>query len=44
MAVGQLSEPEWPKASVRDLLGVAFGTHRIDSSDHPVLKQLRGEA
>ena len=44
MAVGQLSDPEWPKEPLRDLLAIAFGTHRIDSSDRPVLKRLRGEA
>jgi hypothetical protein len=37
-------DPKWPELSFRDLLSLAFGKGRlIDSVDHPVLKQLRGE-
>ena len=44
MGVGQLPVSEWPRESLRDLLAIAVGTRRIDSSGHPVLKRLRGEA
>jgi hypothetical protein len=37
-------DPKWPELSFRELLRLAFGKGRlIDSFDHPVLKQLRGE-
>ena len=43
VAPGELSEPEWPDKSFRDLLEVAFRDRLIDSMDHTVLKKLRGE-
>ena len=43
VANGQLSEPEWPAESFRELLKIAFKSRYIDSHDHPVLKRLRGE-
>ena len=41
--ISELPEPEWPEISFRDLLAKAFGSRRIASMDHPVLKELRGE-
>ena len=37
-------EPEWPELSFQDLLRIAFRDFYIESRDHPVLQQLRGEA
>ena len=42
-APGELSEPEWPDKSFRDLLSIAFKDRLIDSMEHTVLKKLRGE-
>ena len=42
-AQGNLSDPEWPEESFRDLLEIAFKGRYIDTFDHPVLKRLRGE-
>ena len=42
-ASGQLSDPEWPDNTFRELLHVAFKDRFIDSPDHPVLRKLRGE-
>ena len=42
-ASGSIPDPEWPDKSLRDILEIAFGDRRIDSMDHPVLQQLRGE-
>lgn len=37
------AEPVWPERSMTDLLRVAFKGRYIDSMDHLVLRQLRGE-
>jgi hypothetical protein len=42
-AHSQLTEPEWPEQSFRDLLEMAFKGRFIDRSDHHVLRLLRGE-
>jgi hypothetical protein len=42
-ARGELPEPEWPDADLRGLLKVAFRGKVIDSTEHPVLRKLRGE-
>jgi hypothetical protein len=36
-------EPEWPEQPMHALLRIAFRDRYIDSLDHPILKQLRGE-
>lgn len=43
-AVSELTEPEWPELSFHELLKLCFKDRFIRSVDHPVLKQLRGEA
>ena len=42
-ALGTLSEPEWLKEPMGDLVQLAFRSSYIDSLDHPVLQRLRGE-
>ena len=42
-ASGQLGEPDWPATSFKDLLRIAFKDRYIDTSEHPVLRRLRGE-
>jgi hypothetical protein len=42
-AASELSEPNWPNKSSRELLAIAFKGKLIDSLDHPVLRKLRGE-
>jgi hypothetical protein len=43
-ASGFKDEPKWPTESLQELIDVAFKGRKIDSWDHPMLKQLRGEA
>jgi hypothetical protein len=42
-ASGKLPEPEWPTETFQQLLRRCFENRFIDSSDHPILKSLRGE-
>ena len=42
-ATGTIPDPEWPDMSFRDMLQLCFDDRFIDSLDHPILKQLRGE-
>lgn len=42
-ATGSIPEPEWPEMTFRDMLKISFEDRLIDSTDHPILKQLRGE-
>jgi hypothetical protein len=42
-ATGDIPDPEWPDMEFRDMLKIAFDDRYIDSMDHPILKQLRGE-
>lgn len=42
-AVSSLPVPQWPELSFREILNVAFKNAIIDTLDHPVLRQLRGE-
>src|SRR5262249_8382823 len=37
-------EPTWPEKSFRELLEIAFKGFVIESADHPVLAQLKGES
>ena len=43
IATGKLPEPEWPDASFKELLGIAFRERFIRSLDHPAVRSLRGE-
>jgi len=42
-ATATLPEPKWPELSFNELLRIAFKDRLIDTLDHPVLLQLRGE-
>lgn len=42
-ATGTIPDPDWPEMTFRDILKTAFEDRFIDSIDHPILKQLRGE-
>jgi hypothetical protein len=42
-ATGELSEPEWPKLTLKELLRIAFRDRFIEDVSHPVIKRLRGE-
>jgi hypothetical protein len=42
-ALGQLGEPAWPELPFQDLLRIAFKNRYVSSTDHPVLRRLRGE-
>lgn len=42
-AGSELSPPKWPKWSFQEILKAAFKDRFIQSLDHPVLKELRGE-
>jgi hypothetical protein len=38
-----LPDPEWPDLALKDLLRIAFKDYHIQTLDHPVLRQLRGQ-
>ncbi|MGO8763251.1 MAG: hypothetical protein ACLQUS_14800 [Desulfobaccales bacterium] len=42
-AVADIPEPEWPDTTFQEILRVAFKDRFIRSSDHPVVRRLRGE-
>jgi hypothetical protein len=42
-ATGELSDPDWPSESLRDLLRIGFKDKYVTALDHPVLRKLRGE-
>ncbi len=42
-ATGNLKDPDWPDLSFEEILNIAFKGKIIDSTEHPVLKRLRGE-
>lgn len=44
VAKGDLGEPRWPDLSMGEVLKLAFKNRYIGSIDHPVLRDLRGEA
>ena len=45
VATGNLGEPSWPDdLTLTDLLRLAFAGRFIASTDHPILRRLRGEA
>lgn len=41
-AQGELSEPDWPKKTFKELVEIAFRGRVIDRDDHPVINRLRG--
>lgn len=43
VATGKLAEPEWPEEDFQTLVSLAFKDRFIQSSDHPLLRRLRGE-
>jgi hypothetical protein len=42
-ATANLPEPQWPQQTLQELLKVGFKGRLIDSTEHPVLRKLRGE-
>lgn len=42
-AADNLDEPEWPELSFSELLAIAFKHRIIETPDHLVIRQLRGE-
>jgi hypothetical protein len=38
-----LPDPKWPSISFREIIRIAFRDRMIDSLDHPVLRDLRGD-
>jgi len=38
-----LPEPEWPELTLARAIELAFRDRLIDTADHPVLRQLRGQ-
>ncbi|WP_207063600.1 hypothetical protein [Motiliproteus sp. SC1-56] len=43
-AIGNLPEPNWTDMAVEEIVAKAFAGRLIDSMDHPIIRQLRGEA
>ena len=41
-AAGELSEPEWPELSFREILELSFKGRFIQDVDHPCVRALRG--
>lgn len=42
VAEAELPEPQWPKESFRELVGIAFRGRVIETFDHPLISQLQG--
>ena len=42
-ARGDLGEPQWPDKSYRELIELAFTDRVIDTTEHPVIRDLNGE-
>jgi hypothetical protein len=40
----ELPDPEWPDWTFREIMRTAFRGRMIDSPDHPLLRQLRGDS
>jgi hypothetical protein len=38
-----LADPDWPELGFWDLIKIAFKDRLINSFDHPVIKNLRGQ-
>jgi len=43
-AIANYGEPEWPEHSFMEILKIAFKNRVIETSEHPVVQQLRGLA
>jgi hypothetical protein len=43
-ANGTFDEPEWPAVTFTELIALAFKNQKIDDSNHPVVRELAGEA
>jgi hypothetical protein len=41
-ALGDLGEPQWPDKTHRELIEIAFKDHAILTTEHPVIRDLRG--
>jgi hypothetical protein len=41
-AAGNIPDPEWPSLTLREILQIAFREFMISTTDHAVLKRLRG--
>ena len=39
-----LPDPRWPSISFREIIRIAFRDRMIESLDHPVIRELRGDA
>ena len=42
-ATGTINDPEWPEMDFAKMLKTCFQDRYIESMNHPILKQLRGE-
>jgi hypothetical protein len=42
-ATGTLPEPVWPELTLEQLMTIGFRQYLIDSPEHPLLRQLRGD-
>ena len=42
--VTELPDPEWPPLTFTEILRVAFRDRMIDSLEHPIVRQLRGQS
>jgi hypothetical protein len=42
-AIGNIPEPNWPEVAFKEILKIAFKDRFIRTTDHPVIRRLRGE-
>lgn len=42
VAEGSIPEPDWPDLNVEKILTQAFDGYTVDSTEHPIFKELRG--
>jgi hypothetical protein len=43
VARGDLGEPQWPERTFHELVKIAFADKLIETAEHPVVRDLRGE-
>jgi hypothetical protein len=40
----EMPDPEWPNLTFKEILRIAFRDRFIDTLEHPIVRQLRGQA
>jgi hypothetical protein len=43
IARGDLGNPPWPDVSHKEIIKIAFKAHTVNTAEHPIVRDLRGE-